>query len=67
MPGCAQYPRSYPQFKKVFSPSAVKIHTGCAERIRSKNFVRTLKLQNAVSGHPVGFFSWKRDRYYGKM
>jgi hypothetical protein len=55
MPGCTQSHRSYPQFKKVFSPSAVKIHTGCAERIRRKNFVRILKLQDAVSGHPVGF------------
>jgi hypothetical protein len=53
---------SFPQFKKVFSPFANKIHTGCAQRIWRKYFAGILKLQNAVSPQPVGFLIKKRGR-----
>jgi hypothetical protein len=38
----------FPQFKKVFSPGGVKIHTLCAERFTGKYFVSRAKPQNAL-------------------
>jgi hypothetical protein len=32
--GYAQYRPGYPQFKKVFNPFRIKMHTGCAEVFR---------------------------------
>jgi hypothetical protein len=44
----AHQPSGYPQFKKVFSVPAIKIHTACAQRFRQKNFAGSPKPQNAV-------------------
>jgi hypothetical protein len=43
-------PLSYPQFKKVFSPSGDKIHTSCAQVFRGENFASILKPQNGSCG-----------------
>jgi len=58
---------SFPQFKKVFSPFANKIHTGCAQRIWRKYFARILKLQNVVSLQPMEFLIRKRGQHRYKM
>jgi hypothetical protein len=44
----AQYSPTYPQFKKVFSPFPIKIHTHCAQVFGRKNFAGKSKPQNAV-------------------
>jgi len=45
-----QFPRGYPQFKKVFLFTAEEIHTVCAQKICPKNFV---KLKRNHLGRPV--------------
>jgi hypothetical protein len=44
----------FPQFKKVFSPGGVKIHTPCAQRFTGDYFAGREKPQNAVCGDLEG-------------
>jgi hypothetical protein len=44
----AQYSATYPQFKKVFNPFEINIHTSCAQVFDRKNFAGKVKLQNEV-------------------
>jgi hypothetical protein len=61
LPVFAHYLPSYPQFKKVFIFSPVKIHNSCAQRFRDKYFARMVKLQNAIWLHLVGILMQKKQ------